>query len=210
MVMVLPLSTSVETYAAAGRDVVVGVPSCPDCASSMGRRSGYWRFVRDAETCIKVFVARARCAACQRTHALLPAFLLCNRLDTTEVIGGVVEAVTAGRCGVRPVAAALGVPHTTARGWVRAFTANAGRLAAGFAALAVELGGEVALVGTDLRAGALAAIRASWDAVSTLPGWLPLGRWRLVSAVSGASVLAPNMNSPYLVVGRRRFMPPVP
>ncbi len=36
MAIVLPLSVSVETHAAAGREVVVEMPSCPDCASSMG------------------------------------------------------------------------------------------------------------------------------------------------------------------------------
>ena len=34
---VLPQSVSAETYAAADRGVVVEMPPCPDCASSMGR-----------------------------------------------------------------------------------------------------------------------------------------------------------------------------
>ena len=210
MAIVLPQSVSVETYAAAGRGVVVEMPTCPDCASSMGRWSGYWRFVREAATCVKVFVVRARCGSCGRTHALLPAFCLRNRLDVAEVIGGVVETVVAGICGLRPAALSAGVPHTTARGWVRAFGANARRLAAGFAALSVELGGRVVSWDTDLRADALRSIRASFDAASALAGWGSLGLWRFVSAVSGGSVLAPNTNSPYRVVGRRRFMPPVP
>jgi len=210
MAIVLPLSVPVETYAAAGRGIVVEMPACPDCASSMGRWSGYWRFVREATTCVKVFVRRARCASCGRTHALLPAFCLRNRLDVAEVIGSVVETVVAGLCGVRPAACAVGVPHTTAREWVRAFGANAARLAASFSALSVELAGEVVSVGADQRGGALRAIRASFDAASALAGWASLGLWRFVSAVSGGSVFAPNTNSPYLLVGRRRFMPPVP
>ena len=210
MAIVVPLSVSVEAYAAAGRDVVVEMPSCPDCASSMGGWAGYWRFVREAATCVKIFVRRARCDSCGRTHALRPAFCLRNRLDVAEVIGSVVEAVAGGLCGVRPAACAVGVPHTTARGWVRAFGTNAGRLAAAFSALSIELAGEVVSVGADQRGGALRAIRASFDAASALVGWASLGLWRFCCAVSGGSVLAPNTNSPYLVVGRRRFMPPVP
>jgi hypothetical protein len=212
MAIVLPLSVSVsvEAYSAAGRDVEVDVPDCPDCASVMGRWSGYWRFVRDAATCFKVFVVRGRCRSCGRTHALLPAFCVRNRLDVAEAIGTVIEAVGAGRSGVRPQAAVVGVPHTTARGWLRAFGRNAGRLRAAFGALAVELGGEVAPAGSDLRSGALLAIRASWRAAVSLPGWAQLGPWRFCSAVCGGSFCAPNTNSPYLYVGRRRFMAPVP
>ena len=110
MAIVLPLSVSVESYAAAGRDVQIELPRCPDCASSMGRWSGYWRFVRQAGTCVKVFVARARCSSCARTHALLPAFCVLKRLDAAEVIGAVIEAVCAGACGVRPAALSAGVP----------------------------------------------------------------------------------------------------
>ncbi|MGH8302777.1 MAG: DUF6431 domain-containing protein [Steroidobacteraceae bacterium] len=210
MAIVLPLSVSVEAYAAAGRDVEVEVPGCPDCASSMGRWSGYWRFVREAATCFKVFVARARCRSCGRAHALLPPFCVLNRLDAADVIGAVIEAVAGGRSGVRPAALRADVPHTTARGWVRAFATNARRLRTAFGALAVELGGEAARVGADQRGGALLAVRASWQAAMSLPGWVALGLWCFTSAVCGGSFLAPNTNSPYLVVGSRRFMPPVP
>jgi len=89
---------------------------------------------------------------------VLPAFVLCGRLDAVETIGAVVEAVVAGVGGVRPAAVAADVPHTTARGWVRRFVARARGWSAAFAALAVELGGEVvAVVGHD-AGRALAAI----------------------------------------------------
>ena len=172
--------------------------------------SGYWRFVREAGRCHHVFVARGRCGACRCTHALLPAFLVLNRLDAAETIGAVVEAVGSGRSGVRPAAELVDVPYTTARGWIRSLARSAGRLAVGFAALCVELGGEVP-DGVDRSvAGALTAIGAAWHVASELPGWLCLGRWRFCSAVCGGSLIAANTNSPYLVVGRRRFMPPVP
>ena len=156
-------------------------------------------------------IADKRCRACKgRTHALLPGFCVRNRLDVAEAIGAVIEAVAQARSGVRPAAEALGLPYTTARGWVRAFARNAARLAAGFAALSVELGGDVTFDLTWSPAGALEAIRAAWHAAENLPGWLAVGRWRFCSSVSGGSFIAANTNSLYLVVGRRRFMPPVP
>jgi hypothetical protein len=156
-----------------------------------------------------MFVRRVRCGPCAKTHALLPAFVLCGRLDAVESIGAVIEGVAAGRLGVRPAAAALDVPHTTARGWVRRFVARAAGLSVGFAALAVELGGVVVDAVGDAAGWAVAAIGAAFGAASTLVGWERLGRWRFVSAVSGGRIIATNTSSPYLIVGRRRFMPPV-
>ncbi len=56
---------------------------------------------------------------------------------------------------------------------------------------------------------AVTAIRCAFAAACEFPGWVGLGRWRFASAVSGGRLLAANMISPYLVVGRRRFLPPV-
>src|ERR1700730_8665888 len=41
-------------------------------------------------------------------------------------------------------------------------------------------------------------------------GWLGLGAWRFASSVSGGTLIAANTGSLFLVVGKRRFMPPVP
>jgi hypothetical protein len=144
------------------------------------------------------------------SHALLPAFLLAWRLDTAGVIGWVVAEVAGGRCGVRPAAERAGVPHTTARGWCRRFAVRAPALGAGFAALAVELGGPAITPPPGPARFALAAIGAAFAAASGLPGWAPLGAWRFASAVSGGTLIAANVTSPFLIVGRRRFMPPVP
>jgi hypothetical protein len=144
------------------------------------------------------------------SHALLPAFCVLNRLDAAEVIGAVIEAVCAGPSGVRRAALSAGVPYTTARGFLRAFGRSSRRLAAAFSALAIELAVDAVSVGADQRGGALRAIRASWNAAMSLPGWAALSLWRFCSAVCGGSFLTSNTNSPYLFVGRRRFMPPVP
>ena len=55
----------------------------------------------------------------------------------------------------------------------------------------------------------LAAMTGAWRAACALPGWLAVARWRFCSAVCGATLVVTNTNSPYLIVGRRRFMPPV-
>jgi len=201
LAIVWPCPLPVDEYAAAGRDLVFPRPGCPSCAGPMTFWSGYRRWVRDRRGCRRVFVPRLRCGACRVSHALLPAFVLARRLDTAGTIGGVLAAVAAGRCGVRPAAERAGVAHTTARGWWRRFAARAPVLGAGFAALAVELGGEAI---TPPEGAARFATAAG------LPGWAPLGAWRFASAVTGGMMLAANTPAPWLVVGGRRFMPPVP
>jgi hypothetical protein len=172
--------------------------------------SGYRRHVREAGRCQKIFVPRLRCAPCRASHALLPAFVLAWRLDVAETVGAVIGQVAGGGCGVRPAAARAAVPYTTARGWVRRFRCRALELGVGFAALAVELGGDAIGPVADAGGFALAAIGAAFGAATSLPGWLATGMWRFASSVSGGRLIAANMTSPYLIVGKRRFMPPVP
>jgi hypothetical protein len=122
-------------------------------------------------------VPRLRCGRCRVTQALLPAFALAWRLDAAESVGGVIARVAGAGCGVRPAAGAAGVPHTTARGWVRRFAARAGELAVGFPALAVELGGEVVRPLPDPLRWAVAAVGAGFAAAAGLPGCRAGRRW---------------------------------
>jgi hypothetical protein len=157
-----------------------------------------------------MFVPRERCGPCRVSHALLPAFVLAWRLDTAETVGAVIAGVAGGPGGSRPAAERAGVPHTTARGWLRRFQLRAAETGVAFAALAVELGGESVRPDTDPGRFALAAITAAFGAAAALPGWAGLGLWRFASSVSGGRLIAANKSSPFLIVGRRRFMPPVP
>jgi hypothetical protein len=208
--IVWPCPLSVDAYVAAGREVEVPRPDCPSCAGPVVFWSGYRRYVRAAGRCKRIFVPRVCCGPCRVTHALLPAFVLAGRLDVAETVGGVLGEVAGGRGGVRPAAARAGVPYTTARGWVRRFQGRGGELGVAFAALAVELGGEAIRPAADAGRFALTAIGAAFDAGCALPGWAGLGAWRFACSVSGGTLIAANMISPYLIVGRRRFMPPVP
>ena len=208
--IVWPCPLPVDAYVAAGKQVEFPRPDCLSCGEPLMCWSGYWRHVRVGGRCRKIFVPRLRCAPCRVSHALLPAFVLAWRLDTAETIGAVIAEVAGGACGVRPAAARAGVPHTTARGWVRRFCGRASELGIAFAALAVELGGEAIRPAAEAGRFALAAIGAAFDAAAGLPGWLAVGRWRFASSVSGGKLIAASKSSPFLVVGRRRFISPVP
>jgi hypothetical protein len=208
--IVWPCPLPVDAYAAAGGRVEFPRPDCPTCAGPLVFWSGYRRYVRAAGRCQKIFVPRVRCGRCRVTHVLLPAFALVGRLDAAETVGEVIGQVAGGASGVRPAAARLEVPYTTARGWARRFAARAPELGVAFAAVAAGLGGEAIRPPADPGRFALAAISAAFDAACCLPGWLALGVWRFASAVSGGRLVAANMISPYLIVGRRRFMPPIP
>ena len=210
MAIVWPCPLPVDAYVAAGREVEVPRPACPSCAGPLVFWSGYWRHVRAAGRCRKIFVPRVRCGPCRVSHALLPAFVLAWRLDVAETVGAVIGQVAGGVCGVRPAAARAGVPDTTACGWVRRFRARAAELGVVFAALAVDLGGEAIRPPAEAGRFALAAVTAAFDAAAALPGWLAVGLWRFASAVSGGRLIAANTVSPFLIVGRRRFMPPIP
>ena len=208
MSMVWPCPLTVEAYASMGRRVEVPRPGCPSCSGPVVFWSGYWRHVRWQGRCRKIFVPRVRCGRCAVTHALLPAFVLARRLDAAGDAGAVIGQVAAGECGVRPAAARVQVPYTTARGWVRRFTARAGELAVSFPALAADLGGDVLRPLDPPARFAAAAIGAAFAAAAGLPGWAALGPWRFASAVTGGSLIAASASSPFLIIGRKRFMPP--
>jgi hypothetical protein len=208
--MVWPCPLTVDAYVAAGREVEFPRPDCPACAVPLIFWSGYRRYVRAAGCCWKIFVPRLRCGCCRVSHALLPAFVLAWRLDVAETVGMVITEVAGGGCGVRPAAVRAGVPYTTARGWVRRFAGRAPELGVAFAALAVELGGEAISPAADAGRFALAGIGGAFSTAASLPGWLAAGVWRFASSVSGGRLIAANAGSPFLTVGKRRFMPPVP
>jgi hypothetical protein len=208
--IVWPCPLAVDAYVAAGRGVEFPRPACPACAGPLVFWSGYRRHVRAAGRCRKIFVPRLRCGRCAVSHALLPSFVLAWRLDTAGTIGAVLAGVCGGGCGVRPAAARAGVPYETARGWVRRFAVRAPAIGAGFAALAAELGGPAITGPAGAGRFALAGIGAAFAAAAGLPGWAGQGTWRFASAVTGGRLITANITSPFLIVGRRRFMPPVP
>lgn len=111
---------------------------CPVCAGGLGSWGGYRRRVRVSRAVFRLLVRRARCEACERTHALLPGFLVARRLDVVDVVGCALEMAADGR-GYRPIAVALGRKGTTVRSWLRRLRARIDVLRGWFVALAVEM-----------------------------------------------------------------------
>src|SRR5262249_19651630 len=204
--MVWPCPLPVDAYAALGRRAGVPRPAGPSCAGALVFWSGDRRYVRGAGRCGGVFVPRGRCGRGRGRQPPVAGVGPAWGVGGAEVIGGVVAEVAGGRCGVRPAAERAGVPYTTARGWVRRFVARAPQLGAGFAALAVELGGPALTSPGRPGRFALAAIGAAFAAAAALPGWAALGGWRFASSVSGGAPGRPHTTPPPVVIRRPRFL----
>lgn len=207
MAMVWPCPLSVDEYAAAGRDVAVPRAACPDCGTPMTFRSGYWRMADRGR--LRFFVCRGQCRLCDRSHALLPAFCLVGRLDRVEVIGAVLARVAAG-VGVRPAAAEVGVPHTTARDWRRRHRARAPALAVGVAGLVAALGGPPLRLSADPELASVEVAGACWTVVRRRFGDGTPSLWRLWSLVTGGRALGSATNPPTTAAGGWVLMPSSP
>jgi len=175
----------------------------------MGLWSGYARWVRVGGRAYRVWVRRVRCPSCGVTHALLPSFVLARRVDVVEVIGQALERAMAG-VGLRPIAAGLGVPHTTVRDWRRRFACRAGLLAAGLGALAVEVGAALPVRVADLQGAVLGALEAVRARVSRRLGRAAPGRWQLAGLLTGGRLLGTTTSPPWPGRGGLGWMPPVP
>ena len=208
MAIVWLCPVGVDEYEAAGRDVWVPRPDCPGCAEPMIFWSGYWRTVRVGDD-RRIWVRRAKCVACRVSHGLVPAFCLLGRVYCVEVIGPAVAAIVAG-ASTREVAEGAGFPYSTVRDWRRRHRVRAPVLAAGFAALAVELGAVAPVLAGVAEQAALEALGAAWAVARDRFGEAVAGLWRLWSVVTGGAVLGTTSDTPWLLVGGRRLIPPVP
>jgi len=102
---------------------------CPDCEQPLVP----WGFareraVRTLDGVRSLRPRRAVCHVCESTHVLLPAWSVPRRRDSAEVIGHALLAKATG-AGHRTIAAQLGRPPGTVRGWLRAFARRAETLA---------------------------------------------------------------------------------
>jgi hypothetical protein len=143
------------------------------------------------------------------THALLPSFALARRVDAVEVIGAALERAVAG-VGLRPIAAWLGVPHTTVRDWWRRFACRAGLLAAGLGALAVEVGAALPVRVGGLHGAVLGALEAVRAGVTQRLGRAAPGRWQLAGLLTGGGLLSTTTSPPWPGREGLGWMPLVP
>jgi hypothetical protein len=188
MVTVSDSIEAVETALATGR---IG---CPECGAALSRW-GWARFrvVRGPGGPVRVHPRRGRCASCGVTQVLLPVSVLVRRADAVEVIGAALVARAAGS-GWRSIAARLGRPGATVRGWLRAFASRAGAVRMFFTVLLVGVGVDpvpAAAAGTAFRDAVAAVLAAAAGAGSRWPGMVGLSPWRIACAATGGRLLAP-------------------
>lgn len=109
----------IDTQAAL-RAAAAGLLRCPDCDGPLRRwsnaRSRTVEMPGDRRQ--SVTPPRVRCRVCGRTHVLVEVTLLPRRAYGSDVVVAALVAAADGT-GHRPIAARLGVPEGTVRGWLR-------------------------------------------------------------------------------------------
>lgn len=134
------------------------------------------------------------CVSCGRTHVLAPLTTLSRRADATEVIGTALLARARG-WGYRRIAARVGRPVSTVRGWLARMAANAERVFAAFTRLVHELEPDpapAAPAGSPL-ADAVGAVGAGAAAVRRRFGVavVVVSAWQVAAALTHGRLLAP-------------------
>jgi len=175
------------------RLLLTGELCCPSCGGVL-RPWGHarWRVSRREQGTVRHRPRRANCMGCAKTHVLLSTAWLSRRADAVSVIGAALLAKAAGS-GHRPIAAALGCPASTVRGWLRRFGALAEVVRVLFTRLLHSLDPQAGpLLPRDcVFADALEALgRASAAGVRRLS---PRPSWEFASWASGGLMLAPGM-----------------
>jgi len=157
MAIVLPCSMTPREFAAAGREVEMPRPDCPNCSAQMS----FWAFTAAAANRRRDPPPRAPGALWAVPDNARPDPRLRgarsprrHRGDRARIEQMAGDATTAA------AAARAGVPYTTARGWRRRFTSRAKFLAAGFLAATVALGDLVPRLPAGVVEIALCAIAA--------------------------------------------------
>lgn len=138
MQIVFVLEVAVEAWlVAAGRVEVPRPGSCPSCGHGWLCFDGWYpRETRRGRVSIqRVLCGNKHCV--QRSHSLLPDVLVSGRVDLASLIGWALEAKASGK-GHRPIAADLGVPASTVRGWLRRAELTGGRVATRLFAVMAE------------------------------------------------------------------------
>lgn len=175
--------------------LLAGQVDCPDCWGVL--RPWGWARPRGVHGVGGVLrPRRGRCGECLVTHVLLPVTVLLRRAYAADVIGAALLARAAGR-GHRSSGAALKVPASTVRGWLRVMAGRAEAVRVHLLQVAVRAGVEVRVpeaLGCPWR-DLLAALGAATAAVTGRFG--PVGvlgavtAWQVAVACSAGRLLAP-------------------
>jgi Domain of unknown function (DUF6431) len=183
---------AVEERLGSGR---LACPGCSGVLAGWGHARG--RRVRDTDGGLWIIPRRSRCTGCRATHVLLPVVLLVRRADTAAVIGAGLTAKAAG-AGHRLIAAMLGRPPETVRGWLRRFAARVEPVRAVFTRWCRDLAADPVLPGPagSAWADALAAVLAAAAALAARFGIGEVPPWRAATAISAARLLSPGWPFP--------------
>ena len=177
------------------RSLLAGELTCPVCAGALApwgyarRRSSR----RDHDT-VTHRPRRASCSGCRATHVLLPATWLVRRADAVAVIGAALLAKAAG-AGHRAIAAVVGRPAGTVRGWLRRFGARAQDVRVLFTRLLHALDPQA---GPVCPRGSVFADAVEVLGVAAAAGARRLGPrppWEFASRASAGSLLSPPPSS---------------
>ena len=173
------------------RLLLAGGLACPRCGGVL-RPWGHarWRSSRREHGGVRHRPRRASCTGCLKTHVLLSTAWLLRRADAVSVIGSALLAKAAG-AGHRLIAAALGRPASTVRGWLRRFGARAEQVRVLFTRLLHSLDPQAGplLPRESVFADALEALgRADAAGVRRLS---PRPLWELASWANAGLLLAP-------------------
>ncbi|MGB2920397.1 MAG: helix-turn-helix domain-containing protein [Mycobacterium sp.] len=190
MVTVEVDSERVESRLAAGE------VSCPSCPDGVLVRWGFARSRQVVGSAAPVRPRRSRCRTCLVTHVLLPVTLLLRRAYVAELIWAAVVAKAADG-GHRRIAARLGIPGSTVRGWLRVITGRAQVVRHWFLSVAVAAGVDVSIPrSTGSGCGdVVAAVGAARAAIGARFGERSVTgavtSARVAAACSGARLLSP-------------------
>lgn len=175
------------------RLLVTGQLACPACGGVLAPWGhARWRSLRREEGSVRHRPRRGCCTGCAKTHVLLSRAWLLRRADGVSVIGSALLAKAAGQ-GHRLIAAALGRPPSTVRGWLRRFGARAEQVRVLFTLLLYRLDPQAGPLAPreSVFADALEAVgRAGAAGVRRLA---PCPPWEFASWASAGLLLAPTV-----------------
>jgi hypothetical protein len=198
MAIVWHTTMTAHDYAAAGEDLEVPRPDCPQCVVAMVFWGSYDRPVRIGAVELRLRIHRAMCKSCRSSHALLPDLVAVGRLDSVEVMGEAVAEMAAGATAGQ-IARRTSLPYTTIRGWRRRFASRAKQLSAGLLSATVALGDLVPLVPIGEVLAAICSVRAAARACRRR---FHLGGsdWALANLVAGGHLFSANTDPPWIAV----------
>ncbi|WP_406274113.1 hypothetical protein OH799_00535 [Nocardia sp. NBC_00881] len=168
--------------------------ACPGCGGVLaGWGRARPRRLRSPVGPVLVSPRRSRCRGCGATHVLLPVFALVRRADTAAVIVAALAAKAAQVSGFRAIAAGLGRPAETVRGWLRCFAGRAEAVRAQFTVWLAALDPDPVLPGPAGSgfADAMTVIAAVAEAIRRRFGLSQAPLSEVVVTVTGGRLLAP-------------------